>query len=89
MGAVRSDVARAVLFGALAAACARQPLPELALACQTQTCVCLPAEASFPARDQPTEVLWRDNGDAYCPEGHVLRREADTGGKNALKKKPK
>jgi hypothetical protein len=86
MGGVRSRIALAVLpgvlagvlLGALAAACTRQPMPELALACQTTKCVCLPAEASFPVRDEPAEVLWRDNGDAYCPEAHVLRREGDT-----------
>lgn len=66
-----------VLLGDLAAACARPPMPELALACQTRTCVCLPAEQSFPAREKSRDVLWHANGDAYCPEGYVLRLATD------------
>lgn len=53
----------------LLSACAQsdEAKRNLALACQTTSCVCLP--------EGP--VLWRQNGDAYCPEGQVLRRSGD------------
>jgi hypothetical protein len=58
----------------LIAGCELQPIPELALKCQTVACTCLPAKAAFPVPlEDPPEVQWRANGDAYCPEGYVLR----------------
>ncbi len=38
-------------------------------------CVCVPTHAVFPVRPGLTSVpvLWKENGDAYCPQDHVLR----------------
>jgi len=55
------------------AGCALEAKPELALACQTKKCVCMPAQASFPIKGKPVPVQWKTNGDAYCDEGYVLR----------------
>jgi len=57
------------------AGCALEKKPELALACQTRKCVCLPAQASFVLKGEPAQVQWKPNGDAYCPDGYVLRLE--------------
>jgi hypothetical protein len=55
----------------LLAACAGGPAggPDLALYCQVKACVCRPAGRIKPA---PAAVLWRANGDAYCPADHRL-----------------
>ncbi len=45
----------------------------LAHACQTRSCTCEAQEAEPFRRRATTEVLWRVNGDAYCPEGFVLK----------------
>lgn len=57
--------------------CAREPDPSLALACQITKCVCTPQKGWFSKKNEPAPVLWRLNGDAYCPDGHVLRRAAE------------
>ena len=56
------------------AGCALEHDPELALACQTRPCTCLPADGGFLVKPtvEPAPVLWRANGDAYCEEGYVL-----------------
>ncbi len=59
--------------------CALEPQPSLALACQTTKCVCTPQNWSFPAKYESAPVLWRLNGDAYCPDGHVLKRAGKNG----------
>ena len=63
--------------GAVLVACerTREVRPDLALACQTVPCVCVEARATVLRKDATAPVLWRRNGDAYCPEGFVLRRE--------------
>jgi len=66
-----------ILLGAamvVLAGCALEHKPELALACQTQPCTCLPAEGGFLAKPavEPVPVQWRANGDAYCDAGYVL-----------------
>jgi len=58
----------------LLAGCALEEKPELALACQVTKCVCMPVQASYPLKGEPVPVQWKSNGDAYCPEGYVLRR---------------
>ncbi len=57
--------------------CALEPDPSMALACQITKCVCTTTNWSFMAKDEPAPVLWRLNGDAYCPDGHVLRRATE------------
>jgi hypothetical protein len=54
--------------------CALAAKPELALACQTTECTCLPAQSAYPLKGEPAPVQWKSNGDAYCDEGFVLRR---------------
>lgn len=48
---------------------------SLAKACQVAPCKCIPADATFESLAKSTPPLWHSNGDAYCPEGQVLRRE--------------
>ncbi|MDH3474575.1 MAG: hypothetical protein OEM59_12855 [Rhodospirillales bacterium] len=51
---------------------------HLALTCQTTKCVCVPGRgALFVAVEPKSEVLWRQGGEAYCPEGQVLRPADD------------
>ncbi len=46
--------------------------PNLALACQTMACTCATETGSLFRKTKTTEILWRANGDAYCPQGFVL-----------------
>lgn len=63
------------LLGAGLAGCALEPIPGMELKCQMTECTCVPAQATFPVQPGPssTPVLWKGNGDAYCPQDHVLR----------------
>lgn len=66
----------AVLF--LAAACGSSETPEqeaerMALACQTKFCACEQERVGILTKVERVPILWRLNGDAYCPEGYVLR----------------
>ena len=45
---------------------------NLALACQTMECTCSAETGSLFGKTKATQILWRPNGDAYCPEGFVL-----------------
>jgi hypothetical protein len=62
-----------LLLGTGLAGCALEPIPGMELKCQITKCT--PSAVSFPVRPEPQRVpvLWKDNGNAYCPEGHVLR----------------
>lgn len=44
----------------------------LAGACQVQKCVCGPAGWSPFMAGGSVPVRWRENGDAYCPDGYEL-----------------
>jgi hypothetical protein len=44
----------------------------LAGACQVRKCVCGPEGWSAFMAGGSVPVLWRENGDAYCPEGYEL-----------------
>ena len=69
-----------VLLLALTVACAggeAEPEVDMALACQLTACVCAGEDKLFFERVEPEPVLWRDNGDAYCPEGLELRLAED------------
>ena len=46
--------------------------PDLALACQTMDCVCAATSVGLFEKRRTAQVLWRANGDAYCPDGFVL-----------------
>ncbi len=63
------------LLGIGLAGCAREPIPGMELKCQMTECVCVPTQTAFPVRPETTSVtvLWKENGDAYCPQDHVLR----------------
>ena len=59
----------------LATGCGSTKKPDLARACALQPCICKSTSSSiFSNPKAGSEVLWRQNGDAYCPEGHELRR---------------
>lgn len=70
---------RRYLFSAVLVAlgaCAGSPEAglDLALTCQISDCECAPRGVSPFGKTEPGPVLWRDNGDAYCPEDQALRR---------------
>jgi len=46
---------------------------RMALACQTKFCACEQERVGILTRVERVPVLWRLNGDAYCPEGFVLK----------------
>ncbi|HUA56781.1 MAG TPA: hypothetical protein VMB81_31655 [Candidatus Sulfotelmatobacter sp.] len=51
---------------------------ELASACQIVKCECLKVRTSIVpqfTKVEPQDVLWRENGTAYCPEGYDLKRK--------------
>ncbi len=62
-------------LGALLGACALEPIPGMALKCQTTKCICLPRNPSFPVKPglDVKPIIWQDNGDASCPDDYVLR----------------
>jgi len=50
--------------------------PNMALACQTTSCACVGERESVLRKAKTTDVLWRTNGDAYCPKGFTLENSA-------------
>lgn len=50
--------------------------PDMALACQTTSCACVGESGSLLSKAKTTEVLWRTNGDAYCPKDFTLEKSA-------------
>ena len=76
LGIVRRIVIGAcvVPLSVAAAGCVRDANPDLALSCQVQDCVCRSERPPVFSRPLDAEVLWKDNGDAYCKPGWVLRR---------------
>lgn len=63
---------------ALAAGCAqeRDPGPDLTLYCQVKNCVCRRAKLTFGEGAKPVAVLWRADGEAYCPPDYRLEPTA-------------
>jgi hypothetical protein len=66
-----------VLVVFLVAAC-QGPAPKAdpALTCQLTACTCVSLDRPFfssTRKTETTEVLWRQNGAAYCPEGFELQ----------------
>ena len=62
----------------LLAGCGSSPPAEetarrMAGACQTKYCSCQREDVGILTRIRKAPVLWRLNGDAYCPEGYVLK----------------
>lgn len=57
----------------LAGACTRSHDPQLTLACQMRPCVCLSVKPGVFGPGKSTDVLFKPNGDAYCPKDYVLR----------------
>ncbi len=60
---------------ALVSACAQsdEAKQRLALKCQVRSCACVPDARGLFVTVEPGPVLWRQNGEAYCPEGQALR----------------
>ena len=63
------------LLLALVSACTQseEAKQNLALKCQVRSCACVPTSLGWFVTAASTPVLWRQNGDAYCPEGQALR----------------
>jgi hypothetical protein len=69
----------ALAMGILAACASEDPgaSPEnMALACQTMSCACVAQEKSLLRKAKTTDILWKTNGDAYCPKDFVLEKAA-------------
>ncbi len=72
---------RAVIVAALSAVAVlasgcettKKELPNLPLACETNQCVCTEVDIIVFRKVKEVPVEWRPTGDAYCPEGYVLR----------------
>ena len=58
----------------LAAGCAQQKAdgPDMALYCQVKGCICKPVTLRFGQSSEPVALLWRTNGEAYCPPDYKL-----------------
>ena len=52
-----------------------KPLKNPELACQTISCICTANETELFQETATTKVLWKSNGDAYCPDGFHLERK--------------
>ncbi len=72
-------IASLALAGVLAACASKEEAkpPDMALACQTMTCQCTETKAAFLRSSKTTPILWRKNGDAYCPKGFGLERSKE------------
>ena len=51
----------------------KEALPNLPLACETRECVCTEIEILVFRNIKEVPVEWRPTGEAFCPEGYVLR----------------
>ena len=62
-------------------ACQEAPRPPEVMAdvCQLRKCVCAESDAPILFSPDTTEILWRQSGAAYCPEGFELRLDEDGG----------
>lgn len=65
-------LALAAATGLLAGCQSAPPQPDLALACQTRSCRCLEPDTPLFTKRKEADILWRANGDAYCPEKFIL-----------------
>ncbi len=72
--AMRPRFLMAMMLMLLAACAARdESTVDLALACQLNKCICAGPDKLFAQEDEPEPLLWRANGDAYCPDGLELK----------------
>ena len=62
----------AILLAGLGACQQPQPEASLELACQVKACSCIGARESIIGAPNVQEVLWKENGEAYCAEGYRL-----------------
>ena len=74
--ASRRALLAAALLAAPLAGCADAPRDRglLAHACQTRPCACEAPGTELFGGPETAGVLWRPNGDAYCPAGFALKR---------------
>jgi hypothetical protein len=52
----------------------RQTTESLAGACQLVPCVCADTKALFWQTAKTVPLLWKENGEAYCPPDYALLR---------------
>ena len=72
---------RIVPFAALAAVMVlasgcdtqKKSLPHLPFACETRACVCTEVEILVLRKVKEVPVEWKPTGEAFCPQGYVLR----------------
>jgi hypothetical protein len=70
---MQRTVLSAIVIGILAGctAAAEREAEQLSLACQLQRCDCVSNSFVF---FETEDVLWKQDGTAYCREGYHLRR---------------
>lgn len=56
----------------------REPVENLALACQLTKCICAKSGTPFFQRAETAPIEWGKTGEATCPEGFELRRDTET-----------
>ncbi len=44
------------------------------IACQTVECECRASEGGLFGSTKKADIVWRENGEAACPEGFALKR---------------
>lgn len=50
-----------------------KPVRDLAIYCQFHDCHCRKPGITLFSSAEKAELLWRQNGDAYCPDGFEIR----------------
>ena len=75
---MRPNVLICVTALAALAACEAPPKEgagNLADACQLKPCSCVEQEVGLFSSPDTKPPLWKQSGEAYCPEGYRLRRD--------------
>jgi hypothetical protein len=55
----------------------RETKASLAGACQFKPCVCADTKALFWQTADTVPLLWKENGEAYCPPDYALLRASE------------
>ena len=64
-----------ILLVGLGACQQPEPSADLSLACQVKACSCIGPKPGIVGKPEVQEVLWTDNGEAYCAEGFRLETD--------------
>lgn len=67
-----SRIAIAAILAGCTGAPAQEGQPELAKACAVRACECVSRTTPIFRERERAPLQWRQNGDAYCPDGFKL-----------------